>query len=112
MNGNGKNEFKCASNVENLKSLCGSKYVEVDTALPFSKIKEQVQEGKLVLFSGTPCQVQAVNLFLKNKKYDNLILVDLLCYGVQSPAIWEKYISEHSWHILLLLYCMQDMQKR
>lgn len=96
MNGNGKNEFKCASNVENLKSLCGSKYVEVDTALPFSKIKEQVQEGKLVLFSGTPCQVQAVNLFLKNKKYDNLILVDLLCYGVQSPAIWEKYISEVS----------------
>ena len=96
MNEEGKNEFYCASNYEELKGLCGSKYVEVDSILPFMEIKEQIKQNKLVLFSGTPCQVQAVNLFLNNKKYDNLILVDLLCYGVQSPVMWQKYISEIS----------------
>ena len=94
MDSNGKNTFKCAFDHEELKGLCGSKYVEVDTILPFAEVREQLQTGKLILFSGTPCQIQAMNLFLQNKKYENLILVDLLCYGVQSPDIWQKYLME------------------
>ncbi len=94
MDEDGKNVFQCVSNSSDLEKLCGSKYVEVDTSLPFLDVKKQVMSGAMVMFTGTPCQIQAMNLYLKNKRYDNLILVDLLCYGVQSPVMWEKYLSE------------------
>lgn len=90
----GKCEFAYAEDPDALKKLCGSKYVEVDTELPFVDVKQQLKTGRLVLFSGTPCQIQAMKLYLNNIKYENLILVDLLCYGVQSPAMWEKYLAE------------------
>ena len=94
MTPNGKNEFMCADDYDSLKALCGSKYVEVDTQLPFLEVQKQLKSGRLVLFSGTPCQIQAMNAYLNNVNYENLILVDLLCYGVQSPVMWEKYLSE------------------
>ncbi len=102
MNENGKNEFQCVSNSNDLKKLCGSKYVEVDTDLPFLEVKKQAISGVMVLFSGTPCQIQAMRQYLKNKRYDNLILVDLLCYGVQSPVMWKKYLSEINPHRMKL----------
>lgn len=48
--------------------------------------------GKQVLFAGTPCQAEALRRFLQ-KKYANLLLVDLICYGVSSPGIWARYTA-------------------
>ena len=45
-----------------------------------------------MLFCGTPCQSQALRLFL-GQEYDTLIVVDLVCYGVPSPGIWENYVK-------------------
>lgn len=61
--------------------------------MPFEFIKKQLNDGKKVLVSGVPCQIQALSSYL-GRKYEKLLLVDLLCYGVQSPLIWEKYLSE------------------
>lgn len=94
MNEEGENEFTCASTEDEVERICGSKYVEVKSFLPFKKIKEQINQGELVLFTGTPCQVRALKVYLGEKTYDNLILVDLLCYGIQSPNIWKKYLNE------------------
>ena len=49
--------------------------------------------GKLVLFSGTGCQVNGLKSFL-GKEYENLICVDVICHGAPSPALWRKY-AEH-----------------
>ncbi|MCD8107264.1 MAG: Coenzyme F420 hydrogenase/dehydrogenase, beta subunit C-terminal domain [Oscillospiraceae bacterium] len=46
-----------------------------------------------MLFSGTPCQIAGLKSFLKHE-YQNLILVDIVCHGVSSPKVWEKYICE------------------
>lgn len=72
-----------------------SKYVQSDTGDSFIKVKECLKENKKVLFSGTPCQVAGLKNFL-GKDYDNLITVDIVCHGVPSQALFDKYIAELS----------------
>lgn len=79
--------------VSDIYKLRGSKYVQSDTGTTFLETKELLEEGKLVLFSGTPCQVAGLNNFLFLKKFDNLYTVDLVCHGVPSPKIYEKYVN-------------------
>ena len=80
--------------LEGLDSLLTSKYVqskvEVDT---FIKLRLFLEEGRTVLFSGTPCQVAGLYGFLR-KDYQNLITVDFLCHGVPSPKVWNLYLEE------------------
>ena len=45
-----------------------------------------------MFFSGTPCQLEGLNSFL-GKKYDRLIMVDVVCHGIPSPFIWNKYLE-------------------
>lgn len=76
-----------------LKKLQGSKYVQSDARECYTNVKRQLEEGKKVLFSGTPCQVAAVKNYL-GKEYDGLLLVDLICHGTPSTLHWEKSIEE------------------
>lgn len=71
----------------------GSKYVQSDVDDSFIKIKEFLNQKRLVLFSGTPCQVRGLRNFL-NYEYANLILVDFICHGVSSPEIFKQLIRE------------------
>lgn len=88
-----KASFICVDSIDALYKIRGSKYVEVNQPMPFELIRKQLNDGKKVLVSGVPCQIQALSSYL-GRKYEKLLLVDLLCYGVQSPLIWEKYLSE------------------
>ena len=49
-------------------------------------------EGRLVYFSGTPCQIAGLKSFLI-RDYDNLITQDVICHGVPSPLVWQKYLE-------------------
>ncbi|MGI6608089.1 MAG: Coenzyme F420 hydrogenase/dehydrogenase, beta subunit C-terminal domain [Erysipelotrichaceae bacterium] len=69
-----------------------SKYVQSDMKNTHRQLKKMLEENKKVLFSGTPCQVAGVKKYLK-KEYDNLLCVDLVCHGVGSPGVFEKYIE-------------------
>ena len=73
-------------------SLQGAKYVQSSTGSCFQEIKEELQGGRMILFSGTPCQCAGLKSFL-GKEYDNLITVDLICHGVPSPKVWQTYID-------------------
>ena len=83
---------QCASNSESLGKLRGSKYVESVIGDTYKHIKENLENSTLVLFSGTPCQVHGLKTYLI-KDYDNLICTDLICHGVPSPLIWNKYLN-------------------
>lgn len=78
--------------INNLHMLYGSKYVQSDIANTYSKVKKDLNAGRLVVFSGTPCQVAGLKSFL-NKQYENLITVDIICHGVPSQAYFDKYIG-------------------
>lgn len=78
---------------EKLERLRGSKYVQSNTKLIYREIKKLLDGGKTVMFTGTPCQAAGLSNFLR-KKYDNLIIVDLVCHGAPSQKVFKKYISE------------------
>lgn len=80
-------------NVEDLKKLRGSKYVQSDTLGIFEKVKDDLVSGRTVLFSGTPCQVSALKGYL-GKEYTNLVCIDLVCHGVPSPLVFRDYLNE------------------
>lgn len=78
------------SSINDLDLLRRSKYVQSDLNNSFSAIKEQLNSGKIVLFTGTPCQVEGLLSYLQ-KPYDNLITMDFVCHGVPAPNVWEYY---------------------
>lgn len=72
-----------------------SKYVQSNTEDSFVRVRDFLKEGKKVLFSGTPCQVAGLKKFL-GKDYDNLLTIDIVCHGVPSQQLFDKYIKELS----------------
>ena len=71
-------------------NMRGSKYVQSIIGNQFQQIKEYLKQGRKVLFTGTPCQVDGLHKYL-GKEYDNLICVDFVCHGVASPEVWRIY---------------------
>lgn len=80
--------------IESLGKLRGSKYVQSDKLEVFTEIKELLSKGILVLFSGTPCEVNALYKYLEYKDTTNLYTCDFVCHGVPSPKVWKKYLDE------------------
>ncbi|MBV5329568.1 MAG: Coenzyme F420 hydrogenase/dehydrogenase, beta subunit C-terminal domain [Chlorobium sp.] len=78
---------------EGLRQFRGSKYVQSKINGSFSYAERFLNDGREVLFSGAPCQIAGLKLFLK-KDYDNLITVDFVCHGVPSPMVFKLYIKE------------------
>ena len=76
---------------EEMPKLRGSKYVQSYIGETFREIKEGLDEGKSVLFCGTPCQVAGLNGFLGKKDYPKLLTVDLVCHGVPSPKVFKSF---------------------
>ncbi|MBO5525538.1 MAG: Coenzyme F420 hydrogenase/dehydrogenase, beta subunit C-terminal domain [Clostridia bacterium] len=79
-------------NVEDLKLLRGSKYLQAETGDIYSRVKIDLEKGKKVLFSGVPCQINGLKSFLR-KEYENLLMVEVICHGTPSPALWKKYFE-------------------
>lgn len=85
--------FDFAETMEDVQPFMGSKYVQAKTEGAFKKAEVFLKQGRKVLFSGTPCQIAALNQFLR-KEYDNLTTVDFVCHGVPSPKVWRMYLNE------------------
>lgn len=83
---------KSAENEEELEDLRGSKYVQSDMGEIFKRVRAELTKNRKVLFSGTPCQVSGLKLFL-GKEYDNLLLVDVICHAAPSPLAWSKFLE-------------------
>ena len=80
-------------NIEDAYIFRKSKYVQSDIGDSYKNVKKFLEEGKKVLFTGTPCQVAGLKKFL-NKDYEGLLLIDLVCHGVPSQKVFDKYIEE------------------
>ena len=93
LNSEGIAEFTCIDSVVDLWRIQGSKYVEVKTPLNHALVKSQLDSGCHVMVSGLPCQIKGLRNYLGKRDYPNLLLVDLLCYGIQSPRMWRLYLD-------------------
>lgn len=76
-----------------IKRLRGSKYIQAILGDTYHRVKLDLERGLLVLFSGTPCYVNGLRLFLQ-KEYYRLTCVDLICHGVPSSSLWKKYVCD------------------
>lgn len=83
----------CATNEKELAAMRGSKYVQSDLGETFHQVKEQLEEGKPVLFTGLACQVDGLKHYL-GRDYDNLLTCDLVCNGVPSPAVFQAWLKK------------------
>lgn len=80
-----------AETLEGLRPLMGSKYLQSRMGNSFGEVKRFLKEGRKVLFTGCGCQIAGLKRFLKHDDR-NLICVDLICHGVDSPRIWQSYL--------------------
>lgn len=76
--------------IEGCAKFRGSKYVQSSIGDTYKQAKDFLDSGRLVLFTGTQCQIKGLNLFLM-KEYSNLISVDVICHGVPSPKVFKLY---------------------
>lgn len=91
----GKVEHIRVSTLEDVKKLCGSKYVQSELMPIYPQIKEDLTNGYKVLFIGVPCQVYAIKKHLKNY-IQNLFLIDILCHGVPSQQMLNEHLEPYA----------------
>lgn len=84
---------KRATTKEERDEFRGSKYVQSDMTGIFRNVKNDLKTGRLVLFSGTPCQTAGLKSYIGNRLCHNLILIDIICHSVPSPTIWKDYLA-------------------
>ena len=84
---------KRAVSKEERNEFKGSKYVQSDLNSVFRQVKDDLKSGKVVMFSGTPCQTAGLHSYVGKKLRENLFLVDIVCHGVPGPFIWRDYLS-------------------
>lgn len=76
-----------------VKKFSGSKYLKSDTLGIFNQVKSVVDRGERLLFTGTPCQCDAILHFLNDEERKLLVTVSILCHGVNSPLVWKDYVD-------------------
>ena len=88
-------EFSYFEDIDSIDAFRGSKYVQAKIGNSYREAESFLRKGRKVMFTGTPCQILGLKLFLR-KHYSNLLTVDFVCHGVPSPMVWRKYIREEA----------------
>lgn len=94
------NSENCAKHIwimpaesERLNLLQGSKYIQSKTSDALKQIAKLAEKQKIVFF-GTPCQSVAADKLLRRKGLrENAVIVDLICHGVPTQHLWDKYLQ-------------------
>lgn len=84
------------SDMQDLPKLQGSKYVKSDISDSCKITYDTLKENRLVLYSGTPCQIAGLKKYLESsglKSAENLLTVDIICHGTPPAFIFRDYIS-------------------
>lgn len=95
--------------LDELESIQGSKYVQSEMGYVYRDVKKYLNQGRRVLFSGTPCQVDGLKGFL-GKDYANLITIDIVCHGVPNNRMFKEYILslERKYHSPINEFVFRD----
>lgn len=82
-----------ATNKEERDKFKGSKYIQSDMKDIIQKVKQDLKDGKKVLFSGTPCQIAGVKSAIPIVHRENLYTCDIVCHGVPSEKVFKDYLK-------------------
>lgn len=84
----------CARAEADLEAMRGSKYLQSDASGAIAQASTLLDEGKSVLFSGTPCQIDGLLAKVRGSKREKLLTIDFVCHGVPSPGVFRAYLDE------------------
>ena len=85
---------KCANTPAERDRMRFSKYVQSDLRPVFNQLGSDLESGRPVLFTGTPCQTAAIrSRFQDHPHSNNLYICDLICHSIPSPRIWADYVK-------------------
>jgi len=106
-------EYSFATNSQELKAFCGSKYVQSEKNGIFLKIRDFLKEGKKILFIGCPCDIAGLLSVIGNTSKENLLTCELVCMGVTSPKIGEEYgkYIQNKYHSQISSICARSKDK-
>lgn len=82
------------SSPQQIGILQNSKYVQSSSESVYPEIKQAVKKGEYVLFCGTPCQVQGLYAYLRERPVE-LVTLDIVCHGVPSPHFFKVDIDAY-----------------
>ena len=85
--------FAMAETKDALNTMRGSKYIQCDVGWVYRDVKTELEKNRYVLFTGCPCQVAALYRYL-GKDYERLYTADIICHGVPSQNIFNRYLAE------------------
>lgn len=92
-------DFSCrhaeAKTIDQLAPMQNSKYIQSEVGDIYVRAKQNLDLGKFVLFSGTPCQIAALKSFL-GKDYDHLLTLEIVCHGVPNQRFWKKNLQHEA----------------
>ena len=97
---------------KDIDPMCRSKYIQVDSYEYFTDIKDKLEDGKSVMFTGTPCQVAGLKAFLR-KDYEKLFTVDIICHGVSNPVLFKHHINDlqNKYHSKVLQFNFREKDR-
>ncbi len=97
---------------QEIERMHGSKYIQSDTKGVYTEVKQKLENGSHVLFTGTPCQVDGLKRFLR-KDYEKLLTADVVCHGVPSQKLFNNYMEYLEDHLgaKILNYKFRDKDK-
>lgn len=81
-----------AENTTQLYAMQNSKYVQSTIGQTYKEVAEYLSQKRVVLFSGTPCQVSGLYQYLQRED-ENLITIDIICHGTPSPLLFHTYLD-------------------
>jgi coenzyme F420-reducing hydrogenase beta subunit len=82
-----------ATTLDEVGPLMVSKYVQSEIRQSYVYVKEYLEKGREVLYTGTPCQIAGLRLFLGDVP-DHLLLAEVVCHGIPSAKVWDIYLTE------------------
>lgn len=82
-----------AETIDGVKAFQGSKYVQSRIGDSYRQAETFLKAGRMVMFTGTPCQLSGLRLFLRKDYGEQLLSVDVVCHGVPSPLVWREYLK-------------------
>lgn len=80
------------TSLEDLPKIQKSKYLQSSIIDAYANIRQNLADGKQVLFIGTPCQVAGVHSIIGD--VEGLYKVAIVCHGVPSPEYWMQYKTQ------------------
>lgn len=122
---NGQVVHSWTEQLEGVAAFRGAKYVQSLIGEAYLQVRRFLKQDRLVLFSGTPCQIAGLKHFLR-KDSERLLTVDVVCHGVPSPLVWRTYLDSinprrlpittlsmrdksHGWKRYGMKICTEDM---